>query len=124
MEMEKLKVIAEGMLPNEIIEIEDDEVWVMNYPQTTPNGRGYKILGTQFNPLEDNNQMVEIMEKLLDAFLEVRFRNVDEANIHWCELIHVSDESKDLDCSGKTINEAVCNAAYEYFKDEMVENIT
>jgi len=108
MEIEQLKVIAKGMLPHEQIDIEDGEAWIMNYPATTPNGRGYKILGTQFNPLEDNNQMVEIMERL-----RVDVYRYDSDDYPWRALIRGGKQAE-----GLTINEAVCNAAYEYFSED------
>ena len=93
----EVRIIIEGQFKGELqIKREVSGYWNWYRPHTT-----------------NNNQMVEIMDKLLGLFLEVRFRKVDD--IYWCELIHQSDESKDLDCEGATKNEAVCKAAFEYF---------
>jgi len=103
---EQLLIVGKGMYPNEILEIEDNEVWIMNYPSTCPGGRGRKIIETQFNPLEDNNQMVEIMERLkIDVCYDF---DMDS----WEGYV----KNDEICMVGKTINEAVCNAAYEYFK--------
>ena len=111
MKPEDLRVIAKGMHPNEQIDIEEDEVWLMNYPSTTPEGRGYKILATQFNPLADDAQCMEIMEKL-KIFISRHSRGGED-------LVGASTfmYGREAHANGKTINEAVCKAALEYFKE-------
>ena len=92
MKAEKLKVIAEGMgykiayIVNDWVMCEAMGGMIFNY---TPH-------------LTNNDQLVEIMEKLgLDVIYDqgIWKSGRDTANYY-----------------GKTISEAVCNAAYEYFK--------
>ena len=112
MKAETLKKIAECMYPNENIDIEDDEVWIMNYPSTAPGGRGYKILGTQFNPIADNNQMVEIMEKL------IHLHNLEIKGGFACTDTIISNRNNIQIAYGKTLPEAVVIAASELVKDK------
>ena len=112
MEPEKLKVIAEGMPDGRPVEIDEDGcVWYVNYPPTTTVGSGYKVFAVQYNPLTNNDQCMEIMEKL-HTWVTWPFHK------HSCEIL-ISKEGKSYIGKGKTINEAVCNAAYEYFKEDV-----
>jgi len=99
MEAEKLKVIAEGMgYETERVKSNAGCDWVDIIID------GY--IAVKYSPLTNNDQMVEIMERLLDieSVLEVE-RSLALDNTRFVN-----------GCSGKTINEAVCNAAYEHFK--------
>jgi len=63
----------------------------------------------EYNPLTNNDQMVEIMEKLIhlhNLSIHGGFAGTD-TTIRNREGRSIAD--------GKTIHEAVCNAAYEYF---------
>ena len=98
MKPEQLKVIAEGM-GYKIQNIDPSSVYVKH--------AGFTVYGFPYNPLTNNDQMVEVMEKLSrHGILEI------DSNIKGeCFVTYDSH-----DYSGKTINEAVCNAAYDYFK--------
>jgi len=93
MKPEQLKVIAEGMelFPNYIT---TDGILYLGSPT---------FGGSRYYPLTNNDQMVEIMEKLKESL------TWDD----WGALMQIMYEEEE------TINEAVCNAAFEYFnKDE------
>jgi len=65
MKPESLKKIAEALYPSENIDIEEDEVWLMDYPPTTPDSRGHRILATQFDPQNNPAQLLKATELLL-----------------------------------------------------------
>ncbi len=71
MKPDNLKKIAKVIYPNEIVEIEDDEVWLVNYPPTTADNSGRKVLATQFNPKEDTYQLADCEEWLLSKYFAV-----------------------------------------------------
>jgi len=100
MKPEQLKVIAEGM---GYINIHVSAPYVyIDY--------SHNDLLTNYNPLTNNDQMVEIIEKLLD--LGWTISKFEDKYLLTLEIVcNVSTQFMD-----KTINEAVCNAAYEYFK--------
>ena len=60
----------------------------------------------------NNDQMVEIMEKLYHQRLRLNATYTNGEISHY----EMSTWGGEPVGSGKTINEAVCNAAYEYFK--------
>ena len=96
---EQLKVIAEGM----------------GYHFDCIND-GVVLVSTnvnlwEYNPITNNDQCMEIMEKL-HTWVTWPFHK------HSCEIL-ISKEGKSYIGKGKTINEAVCNAAYEYFKEDV-----
>ena len=68
----------------------------------------------EYIPLTNNDQMVEIMEKLLQEHGMFDFEKLKSGGVairdHW-------DDSKSLG-GGKTVNEAVLNAASELVKDK------
>ena len=66
--------------------------------------------------LNDPNVLFEVINYLEETYLEIRFRKVD--SIQWCELIHDSDEQKDLECKGETIKEAIENLLQEIFNED------
>ena len=106
MNTEKLKVIAEGMgYTSWISDIySKPECWYEtgNMHEFIKKGR--------YNPTTNNDQMVEIMEKILNSLKNIKI-------INFTSGVNVSfGFFGDLEGEGKTINEAVCNAAYEYFK--------
>ena len=93
---EKLKVIAEGMgyeasmHPNGWVYIWIDDKWI------------------KYNPLTNAEQCMEIME-------EVKITLLYDFVLNYWSASKVKG-SKRIIGEGKTINEAVCNAAFEYFK--------
>lgn len=97
MKPEELKVIAEGM----------GYISGLNgYMEPC----FYKLGGRhpeeiEYTPLTNNDQMVEIMEKLK---ISIWFDGVT-----W--VAQIKNNNRSLE---DTINEAVCKAAYEYFKDK------
>jgi hypothetical protein len=95
MNTDKLKVIAEGMgyyvnpSIEEGITVDNEGHWIDYAPDTS-----------------NNDQMVEIMEKLklcVEYMADGNYRSYPAGRMCLME-------------TGKTINEAVCNAAFEYFK--------
>ena len=99
--------IARGMPDGRPVEIDEDGcVWYVNYPPTTPDGSGMKILAVEYNPLENDTQMKELMEKLK---VDLQWCTVDERWVIW---------TGDDWIIGDTINEVVVLAAYEYFKEK------
>ena len=97
MKPEKLKVIAEGMgYEAEII----DKGFTYERLCVRSDIGALRV----YKPLTNAEQCMEIMERL-DAFL-------NKETSGWYCLIGLSDGR------GKTINEAVCNASYEYFNNE------
>ena len=107
MKAEKLKVIAEGMgykiayIVNDWVMCEAMGGMIFNY---TPH-------------LTNNDQLVEIMEKLYmqtipwqGAFPYKWHTRIFREDTNLREFVLRNE------AYGKTINEAVCNAAYEYFK--------
>jgi len=102
MEIEQLKVIAEGMG----IEVEDTTMLGL----TVVKSNSATYLRHAYNPIKNNDQMVEIMEKL-------------KLHTWWFEKDKLWKSVRDSDLYtptfiglGKTIREAVCNTAHEYFK--------
>lgn len=109
LKVEMLKVIAEGM--GYTVRLSE-----LNEICTSGDGvfieRGKVLNTTYYNPLTNNDQMVEIMEKLIHECI-YHIRGGANPND-----VHIRDKDYALVAKGKTINEAVCNAAYEYFKDK------
>jgi len=106
MKPEQLKVIAEGMGYKS--KVTPSRRSIKTYPYNyCPKLERWKL----YNPLTNNDQMVEIMEKL-----KVKtWWNEDEK----LRKAFIPSANNDIETGfgfGKTINEAVCNAAYEYFK--------
>jgi len=100
MKAEQLKVIAEGM------------GYEVAYINTIGAVFIHGKLPSRYNPLTNNDQMVEIIEKLArDDSLEIKI------TIGCKPLVTYNFADYYI---GKTINEAVCNAAYEYFNKESV----
>ena len=105
---EILKVVAEGMPDGRPVEIDEEGVWYMNYPPTTGEGYGVKVHAVEFNPLTNAEQCMEIMEKL-----KISPEFVEECGCSgWFAKVKNGRVSE-----GKTINEAVVLAAYEYFNN-------
>jgi len=98
MKPEQLKVIALGM-GYKIHSIHDDIVFISH--------AGFRVNGFPYQPDTTNNdQMVEIMERL-------KFK-LEFSGESWdAEL-----EKPFIYCLGKTINEAVCNAAFAFFDEK------
>jgi len=100
MKPEQLKVIAEGMGYKPV-----------DHPSPSRQGdvqmyeKGEFYPMTQYNPLTNNGQMVEIVEKLK---LDICY---DHDSGGWEAYYNNNDECM----RGKIINEAACKAAYEYF---------
>jgi len=99
MKPEQLKVIAEGM-GYETFSISENYVTVWNGKDIYTR-KWYKPHTT------NNDQMVEIIERHIIQLEQLDFGI-------WKALISLEPQSH----LGKTINEAVCSAAYEYFKNK------
>lgn len=97
METKKLKVIAEGMGYTNVFIREESGLLFAAAPN---EGQTFGV----YHPDENNDQMVEIVNKF-------------QFDINWFELSCVIFLNGDMIGEGNTINEAVCNAAYEYFKE-------
>jgi len=67
----------------------------------------------EYNPLTNNDQMVEIMEKLLRKGYGVCVNGWGNKILFEYQIL---DCENNVVAEGKTINEAVCNAAYEHYK--------
>ena len=103
MEPEELKVIAYAM-DKMNVHIRHEEV-LHELPTCEPHPRCI----VKYNPLTNNDQMIEIINKIP---LETR----REGRLHCVR--YVMEEGKSIWFFGETFNEAVCEAAYEYFKDK------
>lgn len=97
MKPEELKIIAEGMG----VEIEDSKLCGL----TVVKSNSAIYLRDIYNPLTNDTQLVEIMEKL-------RVGVEHSSGEIW---LAYADRFQPYS-QGKTINEAVCKAALEYFK--------
>jgi len=99
MEAEKLKLIAEGMGYTNVFISEESGLLFGAAPN---EGQTFGV----YHPDENNDQMVEIMERL-------KFK-LEFSGESWdAEL-----EKPFIYCLGKTINEAVCNAAFAFFDEK------
>jgi len=106
MNAEKLKVIAEGIGYESVVIAKDCTPHkVMKHAEGT---MGTLCRRDDYNPLTDNDQMVEIMERLKISL------HFDESD-RWYICINGSSVAGFSD----SINEGVCNAAYEYFKGDI-----
>ena len=116
---EKLKVIAEGVYPDYIRASEKDRfsdsvssIWIYTHSKIT----GHVVMITrngesiEYNPLTNAEQCMEIMEKLIRIGWVLK----DIGNI---TQMHYQGTGFPTRVIGKTIAEAVCNAAYEYFRE-------
>ena len=97
MNTEKIKVIARGMG----IEVEETKLLVLIPAKSdlAPYLRG------AYSPLTNAEQLLEIMERLK---ISIWFDGIT-----W--VAQIKNNNRSLE---DTINEAVCEAAYEYFKDK------
>jgi len=103
MEPDKLKLIAEGMGYERVVIAKD-----CNPPKVMK--LKVRLVGferDEYSPLTNNNQMVEIINKTHPSIDWID----DDL---WQVIIH--KKSVTYEGWGKTINEAVCNAAYEHYK--------
>ena len=96
---EELKIIADGMYPDERVHI-SEPYDIHSQPKHV------RINATEYNPITNNGQMVEIMEKLKI--------DVEHRTGHKKAWLITKKGTRGF--NGKTINEAVCRAALEYFK--------
>ena len=108
MNAEKLKVIAiaEGM-GYEVQPLTNR--W--NELMVTMKGRG--TIPFSYNPLTNAEQCMEIMEKLK---INVIWKGKELETCSAWVLIYIG-MTGGIEGKGKPISEAVCNAAYEYFKE-------
>lgn len=104
MDAEKLKVIAEGMG----YELRGSSSPYLTDRVVVWNGKDIHTRAI-YNPLTNDSQCMEIAHKL--KINTEYFKDIDE----WEAWRKESDNSVLITINGKTINEAVCNAAYEYF---------
>ena len=98
MKPEELKIIAEGMGIN--VRVDGD------YCSLEPKHGDTHY--TAYNPLADDTQCMEIMEKLKITLLH-------DFVLECWSASKVKNNNRVIG-EGKTINEAVCKAALEYFK--------
>lgn len=106
MEIEQLKIIADGM--GYRTKVTPSRCAIATNPyEHCPN----LIRWVKYNPLQDNNQCMEIMEKIIhEGIYHIRGgANPDD--------VHIRDKDYTLIAKGKTINEAVCNAALVHFNE-------
>jgi hypothetical protein len=96
MKAEQLNVIAIGMGYKDVF-----------FPRVYINYTKYNQL-TNYNPLISNDQMVEIINKFILKGWMICAKDKE---------IIITDLAYNEIAIGKTINEAVCKAAYQYFKD-------
>ena len=96
---EKLKVIAEGM---------GYQASNFYWPSYSGKIKYITVKGKEYNPLTNAEQCMEIME-------EVKITLLYDFVLNYWSASKVKG-SKRIIGEGKTINEAVCNAAFEYFK--------
>jgi len=104
MEPEKLKIIAEGMGYERVVIAKD-----CNPPKVMK--LRVRLVGferDEYNPLTNNDQMVKIMEKCKICVMP------HDIEVFW--EAYLGYKGKIYEANGKTINEAVCNAAYEHYK--------
>ena len=109
MKPEELKIIAEGM--GKIIAVsfdfipDEDSIYLGACSHTYLGATCFK-----YNPIENAAQCMEIMEKLIQEANYSIFAGFDKST-----RVMLGMKIKG---TGKTINEAVCRAALEYFKGE------
>ena len=110
MEPEKLKVIAEGM--GYEVELNNGYANATVYIRTLGNKiKAYRPDTT------NSDQMVEIIGRFDKVEIERPMgSNGDLA------VVRLTKGEKSYTGKGKTINEAVCNAAYEYFNNQQLLN--
>ena len=111
MNSEDLKKIAEYMRP-EAANIRVDElniVWVFGWKKDSQN---FPIRNKEeYNPLQNNNQLVELIEKLLSNDWEIFTDN------GYFFLQHMTKNGNaDKAIHDETLAEAVCNAVLEIVK--------
>ena len=108
MNTEQLRVIAEGM-GYKIHSVSDGIVFISH--------AGFRVNGFPYQPDTTNNdQMVEIMEKL-----EIDIEHKASGLVAY--TYKGNNEVLLYSGQGKSINEAVCAAAYEYFSKEGLDNV-
>ena len=111
MKPEELKVIAEGMgYISGLNGYMEPCFYKLIYTPCFYKLGGRHQEEIEYNPLTNNDQTVEIIGKLAEDNLEITYQKLN-SNLHY--IIIDGEEYK-----GKTINEAVCLAAYEHFKDK------
>lgn len=105
MEPKELKIIAEGM------------GYETHLHKSWPNTVLINVKNpdlVKYNPLTNDTQCMEIVEKLLKVHGTIKFEEYKSGDIgmvdNWRDDYALG--------KGKTINEAVCKAALEYFKRE------
>ena len=101
MKPEQLKVIAEGM------GYESSIVNSSCFYKHPDEFESHITINDFYNPLTNNDQIVEIIEKL-----KIDLYYYPDEDYCWKALVR-----RDTQQEAITINEAVCNAAYRYFKD-------
>ena len=110
MNTEQLKVIATGMGIKDVSShprLEDTLI----YPKD-PDKKDYTCI--IYNPLTNDSQCMEIMKKL-EISIKQHFKHEEDITSFsiFASVLHCGTHG------GKTINETVCNATYEYFKQQM-----
>lgn len=116
---EMLKVIAEGMGYDPFVHNgtcyayhdKSSKFWM--YKGIVEDGRESEATeNCRYNPHTNNDQMVEIMKMVLHNLKCSIYPGFDNEDT----IIHDGDNR--WLSHGKTLNEAICKAAYEYFKED------
>ena len=114
MDSEKLKVVAEGMGYKPFEQL--SSIYIQRVVFVTPSFHGDNetheyFEDIEYNPLTNAEQCMEIMERLEKLDLRISVIG-DRRKVS----VGIYTEFEYLEETGKTINEAVTLAAYEYFK--------
>jgi hypothetical protein len=114
MKPEELKIIAEGMGYKAAKQPEyNDSNWRTGFVLLIYDKNKTFI---EYNPLTNDTQCMEIMEKLKSE-ISYNWRDGWVVRLQITIKTQFGNELSSKRIFGKTINEAVCKAAYEYFKD-------
>ena len=111
MKQEELKVIAEGMgYISGLNGYMEPCFYKLIYTPCFYKLGGRHREEIEYNPLTNNDQMVECYKILLDKGFVLAASEQDQSYAIYLLGNFI--------CEGKTISEAVCKAAYKYFKDK------
>ena len=116
MNPEQLKIIAERVYPERNWIISDGSQWGAKKGQVIYTDKFRSVLRSTFDPLTNDTQCMEIMEKLVRENVGLGFAPLVNNKIHLCVDVY-DGTTKEIIKKGKTINEAVCLAAYEFLKN-------
>ena len=118
MNTEKLKILAIGMnyeLRETYLDrsIEGETIKLIQVLNNDPSKAPHWVT---YNPLTNDSQCMEIIGKLKSLVCSVEILSIVDG---WIFRIYESEIGfPAIESEGKTINEAVCRYAVEYFKDK------